>query len=76
MDREKINKAAKQDAIHTVIGDLYERGNYEMGFVAGADWLMQQPLSDRLTNEEKEKLTPANRYLLRQIFGSDLFKEK
>lgn len=54
MEKDKLNEAAKQDAIYTVIGDLYERGNYEMGFVSGAEWLMGQPLSERLSEEERE----------------------
>lgn len=54
MDKEKLNKAADMLA-----GDTYDAESrlcFIDGVVACADWLMQQPLSDRLTDEEKEKI--------------------
>ena len=30
--------------------------NFESGFKQGVEWLMKQPLVDRLTEEEKEKI--------------------
>lgn len=53
MDREKLNKAAEDHA--KIMGDV-PAVNSTHAFKAGADWLMQQPLSERLTDEEKEKI--------------------
>lgn len=72
MDREKLNKAAKQDAINTVIGDPYERGNYEMGFESGAEWLMGQPLSERLTDAEREDIVFAYKASVRLIQKTEI----
>lgn len=91
MDREKINEAAKQDAINTVIGDFYERGNYEMGFVSGAEWLMGQPIVERLTEDELKRIKEKYDYYMSEepncylgsrmrneyelIFGKEMFSK-
>lgn len=75
MDRDTIETAASYSA-DSAVYDSNHWNNFYAGFIAGANWLMQRPLSERLTDEEKEKLTPANRYVLETIFGADLFTEK
>lgn len=56
MDKEKLNKAA-EEAAEKYINASYAFCNEVFdGFISGADWLMQQPLSERLTDEEKEKI--------------------
>lgn len=52
MDRENLIKAAKVN----YLGDPLAAWLKEECFIQGADWLMQQPLSERLTDEEKEKI--------------------
>lgn len=65
MDREKLNKAAEEYARENAWypGETsYESDiiameeSFSDAFKRGADWLMQQPLSERLTDEEKEKI--------------------
>lgn len=78
MNKEKLNEVAKHFAAWETINSSDPNNNYycKWGFIKGAQWLMQQPFAERLTEEEKEKLTPANRYVLETIFGSDLFSKK
>ena len=63
MDREKLKEAADEYAHENAWypGETsYESDitameeSFSDTFKAGTDWLMQQPLSDRLTDEEKE----------------------
>lgn len=53
MDKEKINKAAEEYA-----RECWDAGNHHRiaAFKDGAQWLMQQPLCERLTDVEKEKI--------------------
>ena len=62
----------------------------ESAFKAGVNWLMQQPLADRLTDEEKERLKAiyfrnvysvadvqsnfTEKCLIDALFGEELFK--
>ena len=55
MDADKLNEAANNIPTHAPDA-LYDMG-YVCGFMDCANWLMQQPLADRLTDEEKEKIT-------------------
>lgn len=55
MDRIELIKAA-WDASDNAVFDSNNWNNYNDGFMKGAEWLMQQPLADRLTDEEKEKI--------------------
>lgn len=58
MDREKLNKRAIIAAANydnPFDEPAYDKKFYD-GFMACADWLMQQPLSEKLTDEEKEKI--------------------
>ena len=55
MERDKLNDAAR-DASDNAVFDSHPWNNYNEGFIKGAEWLMQQPLADRLTNEEKERI--------------------
>ena len=57
MDADKVNEAAKHFAAWETINSSDPNNNYycKWGFIKGAQWLMQQPLADRLTDEEKEK---------------------
>ena len=56
MDKEKLIKAAWDYRK----ANRYEDNPYQTdimdAFCYGADWLMTQPLADRLTDEEKEKI--------------------
>ena len=53
MDRDKLNEAAKEQADY---GTHWGWGDRKECFISGAEWLMSQPLADRLTEEEKEKI--------------------
>ena len=55
MDKEKLNEAA-EDIANRYGFDDFDKVSVDFGFKAGADWLMKQPLADRLTDEEKEKV--------------------
>lgn len=48
MDRENLENAAYQSACGNT--------DYKQGFKSGAVWLMNQPLSERLTEDEKKGL--------------------
>ncbi len=62
MDREKLNEVAKEYASMETedYGDIDERttayNNCIYGFKAGVQWLLSQPLSERMTEEEKAKI--------------------
>ena len=53
MGADKLNEAADNHA--KVMGDIPVI-NSTHAFKAGADWLMAQPLADRLTDEEKQRI--------------------
>lgn len=56
MERDKLNKAA-ESAAHDYDNSQFDSfDDYVNGFLGGAEWLMAQPLSERLTEEEVEKL--------------------
>ena len=58
MDAEKVNKAAILAAAsydNPFDEPAYDKRFYD-GFMACAKWLMQQPLAERLTEEEKKKI--------------------
>lgn len=58
MEKEKLNKAAIIAAANydnPFDEPAYDKKFYD-GFIASADWLMQQPLYERLTEDEKEKI--------------------
>lgn len=91
MDKEKLKDAALAHCddftnyITTVLDVI-------RAFCGGAEWLMSQPLADRLTDEEKERIKSIYRdliplkghmvgivgkmMLLEQIFGKEMFNEK
>lgn len=89
MNREKLNDAAENHA--KVMGDVPVI-NSTHAFKSGADWLMQQPLSERLTDDEKEKIRAlyngetfgeldfielvSTRRIFKNLFGPELFEEK
>ena len=52
MDIDKLNKAAIQNKHR----QFWTKHTHKTSFENGAQWLMQQPLADRLTDEEKEKI--------------------
>lgn len=60
MDREKLKTAADISQGNVEYND---KNNHYDGFIMGAQWLMQQPLSERLTDEEKEKIRNYHRVL-------------
>ncbi|MDE7345311.1 MAG: hypothetical protein K2N48_01060 [Muribaculaceae bacterium] len=55
MDADKVNEAAITYAKENTTA-LNPFGRIMDDFKAGADWLMQQPLSDRMTDKEKKKI--------------------
>ena len=59
MDKEKLNKAAKHEAYNNC---SISYKDYKEGFIKSADWLMTQPLINRLTDEEKEKIMQIYRH--------------
>lgn len=100
MDADKLNEAAEEYAHENAWypGETsYESDiiameeSFSDTFKQGASWLMQQPLADRLTDEEKaELIADFNRCKLlankdyrdgrivtyANIFGKELFNEK
>lgn len=57
MDADKLNEAAKEYRNDSnVTTEDFCLTDIEDAFNAGAQWLMQQPLADRLTKEEKERI--------------------
>lgn len=61
MDKDKLNEACDTAFLENYFPSATESPDprWEMfadGFKQGASWLMQQPLADRLTEEEKEKI--------------------
>ena len=56
MNEEKLNRAAEKELDNILFGDETEYIVTKIAFKKGANWLMQQPLSDRLAEEEKEKI--------------------
>ena len=59
--RDKLNEAAITYAKKNTTA-LNPFGRIMDDFKAGAEWLMQQPLADRLTEEEKEKIMQIYRH--------------
>lgn len=55
MDNDKLDKAAKAH-IDAAAPLMAHPGKVFAAFHAGAKWLLTQPLADRLTEEEKEKI--------------------
>ena len=63
MDKDKLNEAMlrawcqyrNMEYVPDFVNPLPSE-NFERGFKQGTQWLMQQPLADRLTDEEKEKI--------------------
>lgn len=51
MDKIKLHNAANKDHIN------HPCQHHTYIFKHGAEWLLTQPLSERLTEEEKEKIT-------------------
>ena len=78
MDADKLNEAARENV------RKYPHQHRSYTFRQGAQWLIQQPLADRLTDEEKERIKVLyNEYHahvfhieMEQIFGKELFNEK
>ena len=56
MDADKLNEAAEDAWVKYIPTVCIGNNIFTDAFKAGAEWLMQQPLSDRLTDEEKEKI--------------------
>lgn len=64
MDKEKLNKSAEKYARKNAWypgetsceNDIIAMEVFSDAFKSGAEWLMQQPLSERLTDKEKEKI--------------------
>ena len=80
MERQKLNEAAWEYHKANRYEDNPYRADIMDAFGNGASWLMTQPLADRLTDEEKEKIRAEyrqgfypQRNLLIAIFGYDLF---
>ena len=91
MDKDKLNEAAWEYHKANRYEDNPYRADIMDAFCNGASWLMKQPLSFRLTDEEKaELMADFNRCKLlankdyrdgrivtyANIFGKELFNEK
>ena len=61
MDADKLNWAAIAYANKNTTA-INPFGRIMDDFKAGAEWLMAQPLADRLTDEEKEKIMQVYRH--------------
>ena len=74
MDRDKLNDAAekyfKEESAFRP--PCLCKGFVLDAFLAGALWLMTQPLADRLTDEEKEKIKQTYESLCRKISNTEL----
>lgn len=57
MNKEKLYNAARSEAFD-LVDCAHKTDSHDLveAFVQGAEWLMGQPLRERLTEEEKEKL--------------------
>lgn len=67
MDKDKLDKAAKQHAEKKCEQGAVSSIRCAANFKDGANWLLSQPLDDRLTAEEAEKI--------RKIYNGDGFGE-
>lgn len=93
MDKEKLYNAARSEAFDLIDpAHTTDRSDLVEAFVQGAEWLQSQPLSERLNEEEKEKIKAiyyrnvysvedvnthfTEQCLIDAIFGSDLFNGK
>ena len=97
MNKDKLNEACDTAFLENYFPSATESPDprWEMfadGFKQGAQWVMQQPLSDRLTDEEKEKIRERYNYYMSEepncyfgcrmrnefelIFGKELFNKK
>lgn len=56
MDKQKVNEAIWEYQRNNHYENNPYRADIMDAFGNGAEWLMQQPLSERLTEEEKEKI--------------------
>ena len=90
MDAEKLSEAAWEYHKANRYEDNPYRADIMDAFCNGANWLMQRPLSDRLTEEEKERLKAiyfrnvysvadvqsnfTEKCLIDALFGEELFK--
>lgn len=55
MDREKLTESA-DIASDNAVFESHPWNVFNDGFIKGAEWLMGQPLSERLTEDEREKI--------------------
>lgn len=57
MDREELYEAARSEAFDLIdLSHTTDQKDLVEAFVQGAEWLMNQPLSKRLTETEKESI--------------------
>ena len=56
MDADKLSEAADKELANTFSADVLEYVVAKNTFIKGANWLMTQPLTDRLTDEEKQRI--------------------
>ena len=56
MDKDKLNEAAVDAWVKYTPTVCLFNNIFTDAFKDGAQWLMRQPLADRLTDEEKEKI--------------------
>lgn len=66
MDREKLNKVARNYAAWETINSSDPNNNYYCvsGFIKGAEWLQLQPLAERLTEDEKKWINERYSYYM------------
>lgn len=79
MDKEKLNKAAEEysgDVFNSYPEDVVSDNTLEYecnkAFRNGTDWLMQQPLSERLSEAERESIAFAYKASVRLIQETEI----
>lgn len=92
MENDKLYNAARSEAFDLVdCAHQTDKRDLVEAFVQGAEWLQSQPIADRLTEEEREKikemyadLIPLKGHmagivgqmiLLEKIFGKEMFEK-
>lgn len=56
MDKDKLNEAAIRYEEESIYGGMEALYDTKKAFKNGAEWLMSQPLAERLTDKEKESI--------------------
>ena len=72
MDADKLNEAAVDRWVKYIPTVCLFNNIFTDAFKLGANWLMQQLLADRLTDEEKERIKQTYTSLCRKVANPEL----